>query len=506
MTVDYDLIVLGGTPVGRYAAARAHQMGARVALIEPPAPSAPSPLLCSLLAQLNPILRQQFWLHHWDYNTTAKSSAATSTAVSSTAVSSTADSSTPASQFVPPTLNWPAVCQWAETLADSLEVSIASTGSLAQLAVEGIEIIVGSGSFYRRPELGFSVADRRLRGRAYLLALPTQSTVPAVEGLTAAHCITFDSLAQQSWPVLPQRLLILGNDPRGIALAQVFNRLGVQVTLITQSNRLLPYEDPEAAFLLQAQLEAEGVNLLTKTQLTQVRQLDQQLWVQAGDRAIQVEAILLATRMHLALGSLNLEAAQVKWHPQGIVVNRKLQTTHPRIYACGEGLGGYSLAAIDQHEANVAVDNALFFPTKQVDYQRIPWAIFTDPQLARIGLTESEARQRYGKAVLVACHPLRSLVKAQLWGETTGFCKLIAHRNGEILGAHCLGPAASEWIGPIALAMQQHLKLNALAACPTISPTWAELIQKTAVQYQHQHRPHWQRELLETWFNFRRSR
>lgn len=487
MTVDYDLIIVGGASVGRYAAARANRLGARVALIEPsqsePSQSEPSqsePFLWpALLVQLNYALRQQSWLQQW------------------------ADQQTGIPLDWP--LNWPQLHQWANTLTDTQATSIVVPYSLAQLAAEGVEVIRAEGAFCRHPQLGFSVTNRLVRGRTYLLAPSVEATVPAIEGLSTSLFTSLDS-GLPSGQTLPRQLLILGSDPRGIELAQVLNRLGTQVTLIVSSEQLLPHEDPDAAFLMQAMLEAEGVSILTATQISQVRQLNDQIWVQAGDRAILTERILLATKPQLSLASLNLEAASVKWQPHRIVVNRKLQTTHPRIYACGESLGGYVSTALDRHEADVALHNALFFPRKQVDYGRIPWVLFTDPPLVRIGLTEPQARQLYGNDVLVTQQSVKSLQKAQLCDDTTGFLKLITRRNGELLGAHGIATQASEWIGIIALAMQQRLNLKALAQLPVPSPTFAELIQRTADQLQQERRSEWQRELLETWFNFRRSR
>jgi pyruvate/2-oxoglutarate dehydrogenase complex dihydrolipoamide dehydrogenase (E3) component len=472
MTVDYDLIIVGGASVGRYAAAQANRLGARVALIEH-SQSEPS-LLPALLIQLNHALRQQSWLQQW-------------------------------AQPIRTALNWSQMRQSADTLTDTLAASIAVPYSLAQLAAQGVEVIRAEGAFCRHPQLGFSVTNRLLRGRTYLLAPAVEATVPAIGGLSTSLLTSLNS-GLPSGQTLPRQLLILGSDPRGIELAQVLNRLGTQVTLIVSGERLLPHEDPDVAFLMQAILEAEGVTVLTSTQISQVRQLNDQIWVQAGNRAIVTEDILLATKPQLNLASLNLEAASVKWQPHRILVNRKLQTTHPRIYACGESLGGYVSTALDRHEADIALHNAFFFPRKQVDYGRVPWLLFTDPPLVRIGLTEPQARQLYGKDVLVAQQSMKSLQKAQLCDDTTGFLKLITRRNGKILGAHGIAPQASEWIGIIALAMQQRLNLKALAQLPMPSPTFAELIQRTADQLQQERRSEWQRELLETWFNFRRAR
>lgn len=477
MTVDYDLIILGGAAVGRYAAVRASQLGARVALIEPPSqPSLASQLLCQTLTQLNGTLRQQSWLQQWGY-----------------AADDQPDSAA---------LDWRKAQQWAKTLAETIEIS-STTDSLSRLAIQGVEVISEAGAFYRHPRLGFSTAGRTFRSRRYLLTPASSATVPEIDGITTVAWATFDSLAAQ-WQTLPKHLFILGRDPRGIALAQGLNRLGTQVTLVTTANRLLPAEDEDTALILQAQLEAEGVTVLTRTEITQIKQIDDQIWVQVGNQAVETEAILLATKPQLDLASLNLEAASVKWQPNQITVNRRLQTTHPRIYACGEGLGGYFNAAVDRYEAEIALQNALFLPLKSVDYRCSPTAIFTDPPLVRIGRTEAQAQAIYGADVRVVKQSFNCLTKSQIYGDT-GFCKLIALKSGEILGAHCIGTAASEWIGSIALAMQHSIKLPTLAQSPHLSPTIAEVIQQAAQSWQQQ-RPDWQQELLETWFNFTRSR
>lgn len=481
MTVDYDLIILGGAAVGRYAAARAVEWGARVALIEPPAPmSLASALLYQTLVELNFSVRRQAWLHQWRE---AESSANQTDSL----------------------VSWATLQQWVKKQAEAIEISNVPLNSLSWLAAQGVEVISEAGAFHPRPQLGFSITGRSLRARRYLLAPASCPTVPQIAGLSTIPWSTFDSLAAQNWQTLPEHLLILGNDPRGIALAQALSRLGTQITLITTAACLLPAEDGEAALLIQAQLEAEGIMVLTQTEVTQIKQIDDRIWIQAGNQAIETTGIFLATPPQLHLASLNLEAAGVKWLPRRIVVNRKLQTTHPRIYACGEGLGGYTNPALDRHEADIALRNALFLPMHSVDYRAVPTAVSTDPQLVRIGLTEAQARTTYGNRVQAVKQLLNGLPKSQIH-QDTGFCKLVTLESGEILGAHCLGPEASEWIGAIALAMQHSVKLPALARSPHLSPTLAEVIQHAAQNWQAHTRPEWQRELLETWFNFTRGR
>jgi pyruvate/2-oxoglutarate dehydrogenase complex dihydrolipoamide dehydrogenase (E3) component len=376
-----------------------------------------------------------------------------------------------------------------------------------KLALAGVEVIQAEGTFERRsvnrrPRLGFTLAERWLRSRAYLLTPTVRATVPAIDGLTAVDFVTLDSL-WHSWQTLPQQIVILGVDPRGLALAQALNRLGGQVTVIT-SGELMPQHDPELAFLLQAQLEAEGVTVLTQTPIAQVRQTEQRIWIQTNEQTIETEALLLATKPQLELAELDLETAGVAWNPDQIRVNRKLQTTNSRIYACGNF--STQSVAIDRYEADVAVSNALFLPWKQVDYRSVPIAVFTDPPLVSVGLSEPQAQPLYGEEVLVVQQSYKTLLKAQVSGDTTGLLKLLCHRNGKIIGAHCFGADADEWISLVTLAMQQRLNLKALAQLPTLSHTMSDLLRQAADQLLQQQRSQRQRDLLETWFNFRRAR
>jgi pyruvate/2-oxoglutarate dehydrogenase complex dihydrolipoamide dehydrogenase (E3) component len=247
----------------------------------------------------------------------------------------------------------------------------------------------------------------------------------------------------------------------------------------------------------------------------QVRRIDDKKWVQAGNHAIETDQILLATGQEPNVESLNLEGVGVKFNRQGLELNEKLQTTNSRIYACGDFVGGYQFAHIAQYEASIALKNALFAPLFKVDYRGIPWAILCDPQLARVGLTEEQARHRYGKDVFVARQHFKTVDKAQLLGDTTGFCKIVGRQNGEILGASIVGPEASELIGAIALAIRHKIKLGASplklaslhADFPHISLTLSEIIHKTALEWQRQRlkRNKSLHDFLEGFFNLRRS-
>jgi pyruvate/2-oxoglutarate dehydrogenase complex dihydrolipoamide dehydrogenase (E3) component len=479
MTVDYDFVILGGSSAARSAAIAAAQLKARVALVEPDRTSMlPESMLPESLFHHSFLATGR--LFHQMQQATAfglsECSSAATVRLSDLRQRSTAI---------------------AEAMTDRL---------LPVLAALGVDVIFGQAEFYRCPRLGVRVSGRDLRSRRYLIAPGTRLTLPAIDGLKSAGFVTLDSLDQSPVGLAsPHHFVVIGSEPGSIAVAQTIARLGARVTLIVQSAQILPAADAEAANLIQAQLEADGVGILTQTTVTQVKQLDGKKWLQANDQALEADEIVLGITQQPDLDSLNLDAAGVKWQPSGIAVNTKLQTTNPHIYACGSALAGSAAEYLAKYEATIALKNALFFPRWQVDYRPIPTALLTQPELAQVGITEAQARRRYGKAIHILRQFYKALPRAQIQGELTGFCKLIVRHNGEILGAHLVGAVASEMIEPIALAMQQKLSIQALARLTPISPTWTELLHHTACQWAQRDRSSWLEDCLENWFNLRRS-
>ncbi len=490
MAVEYDIVIIGGSSAGRYAAVAATELRATVALVEPPqgqgATTTRSPLLDQLtphaLTQLGRVVQQlsnadQFGIHC---------------------------SHAGAEQNCGGSVLWAEAMQWAEGVVSNLE----DQNSPAVLASLGVDVIVGSGQFERQPHLAFTVNGRRLRARAYLIATGSRPAIPEIDGLQTSGYLT----APEVWQPLtsqkpPTRWVILGGDPSGIQLAQTLTRLGFNVTLVVRRSHILAQEDPEVAQLVQASLEAEGVRVLTETAVTQVKLIQDKKWIQAGDEAIETDEILLSAGQQPNVEALNLEAVGVKWHRRRLLLNEKLQTTNPRIYACGDAIGGYQFANIANYEARIALKNALFFPVFKVDYRSIPWAIFSDPQMARVGLTEAQARRRYSHDILVLRQYFKSVAAAQLSEQTTGICKLIVLRNGEILGASLVGPQAGELINAIALAIGQRLKIDAIATLAPVYPSMSEILDQIAAVGRKANLTSNTRlqNFVEGFFNFRRS-
>ncbi|MGV0025053.1 dihydrolipoyl dehydrogenase family protein [Phormidesmis priestleyi] len=451
MPVEYDLVVIGNTAVGIHAAIFAARLKARVALIE----QAVNPeKIVDRFREVGRISQQIVRINQLDFYEQA---------------------------IDPKKLQWAKVKKWGDTIASDFQ----ETNSPAVLASLGIEVIAASGEFVRKPQAGFVVNGRLLRSRSFLIATGLIQT-SAIQGLESTHYLTEKTALQ----TLPATLTIIGDDAIGVEFAQIFTRLGSQVTLIT--TQFLAGVDREAAFLIQAQLEAEGVRVLT-TQVTQVRQIQNKKWIQAGDVAIETDEILLATESQPNLEGLNLEATGIQLPIQ---INTKQQTKNSRIYWCNT-----------PHEADIAVKNALFFPIFKIN-RHIPKAIFSSPEIAWIGLTESQAIHECGKDIFVLRQSFKILEKAQIRGETTGFCKIIVRRNGSILGAHIVGIEASELIGTIALAMQKKVKVGVIATLLFPSSTLSEILSKVSADFQHQKLKQNSRlrDFVEGFFNWRRRR
>lgn len=457
--IEYDIVIVGGSKSGRYAASLAVQFGAKVALVEP-----------ETLPEF----------------------------LDSSALNHIIVSEAPSNQST----DWKTAMLWAF----GVESQIGAFDSLALIAAKGVDIIIGNGQFENRPHLSFFVNNRLLVGRTYLLATGSDYLAPDIEGLHKTGFLTLGNI-WQSLDTAPSNWVILGGVPQSIELAQALVRLNRSVTLIVERSTIISHVDPEVVQLLEAQLEADGVCILKQTKVTQVLSIDGKKWLQAGDKAIETDEIVVTTQTP-NIESLNLAAVGVKWQKNRLLVNKKLQTTNNCIYACGDIIGGYALTNLANYEANIAIRNALFLPTRKIDYQYVPWGIATQPPLAHVGITEAQAQQLYGiNEIIVLRQYFKSLPLAQIHDETTGVCKLVTMKNGEILGASVFGINSGELINLISIAINQKIKINQFGKIAFIYPTVVEIILKAAHEWNQikLNASHARQELLEDFFQLRRN-
>jgi pyruvate/2-oxoglutarate dehydrogenase complex dihydrolipoamide dehydrogenase (E3) component len=459
MSVEYDLVVIGASEEGIFAAVAAASLKARVALVEQP--------FKGCRDEFNAVFNRT--LSH---------------------VTHLSEQIEIARQIgaYGPTPHLEIQLTQVQAWTQETRAILAEQNSLATLAALGIDVIRGSGEFCRLPRQAFIIGNRKLRSRSYLLATGSHLVPMAIEGIERVGYLTPSDLYQKEvLKSLSQELTIIGSNPLAIQLAQNLRQTGRNIVLLIEDKQLLPTEDLEVAQLIQAQLEASGIEIFVDSPVTQVQQIEGKKWLQAGDRAIETDAIILVGEQQPNIEGLNLEGVGVKisdslrerYADRGIELNEKLQTTNSNIYACG-----YSLHHLARYEASIAVKNALFFPWFKVEPQTIPYVIFTNPPLARVGMTETEARQKYGKDVWVIKRTFKAIAIAQLLGETTGFCKLIVRNNGEILGANIIGSQAGEFISTIALAIRNRIKLDSLTnSCSSF--TFSEILQTIAFEWQN---------------------
>ena len=354
-------------------------------------------------------------------------------------------------------------------VASYIQKVIAQVHEAEQVYTTDVTVKFGTASFQSPTTL--QVDAERITSKATIIATGSHPAPTQIEGLTQVGYMTNADIFQLT--ALPASLLVIGGGPVGVELGQALARLGVQVTLVQRAEHILPKEDPEISQALADVLQAEGIRLLTAATVLQAEQAGKQkrVTVKQGTEllTIETEEILLATGRQPTLDGLNLEAAGVAFTPQGIPVNTYLQTSTANIFALGDVLGGYLFTHVAAYQAGIAARNALLpISKKKVDYRVLPWCTFTDPEVARIGLTYHEAQQNHQQVRAVTL-PWADIDRAQTEDETTGFIKLIlAGKKEHIVGAHLFGSHSGELLGEIALAMQHHLNISAILA--TIHP------------------------------------
>jgi pyruvate/2-oxoglutarate dehydrogenase complex dihydrolipoamide dehydrogenase (E3) component len=364
--------------------------------------------------------------------------------------------------------------------------------SVARYTALGVECVTGTARL--RSPWEVEVGGRTIATRAIVLATGGMPRTPHLPGLEGIETVTSENLWRLS--ALPGRLVILGGGPIGCEMAQAFQRLGSQVTIVQTQPRLLPKEDPEVGELLAARFRAEGINVLTGATPEGVsgRGAAGSLQIRQGDNRHQLpfDRLLVATGRVARTAGLGLEALGIGLNADGtIVVDDYLQTAQPNIYACGDVAGPYQLTHAASHQAWYCATNALFGGLRRfrADYSVIPWAVYTEPEVARVGLNEDQARER-GIAVEVTRYGVDDLDRAIADGAAEGFVKVLTPSGSDrILGVTSVGPHAGDTIAELVLAMRHGLGLRKVLGTVHSYPTLTEANKAVAGAWQRQHLP-----------------
>ena len=356
----------------------------------------------------------------------------------------------------------------------------------------GVDIVIGEARI--TSPWTVEVNGNTIRTRNIVVATGGQPFVPPIEGIDQVDYYTSDNL----WDLRdkPSRLAVLGGGPIGSELTQAFARLGVAVTQIEMLPRLLLREDPEISELVQQKFSAEGVRVLTgHTAKRFIKREGKDYLVAESENAeveVEFDALIVAVGRSPRSSGFGLEELGVRLNPNHTIeVNEYLQTSIPTIYACGDVAGPYQFTHVAAHQAWYTSVNALFGMVKRfkVDYSVIPWATFTEPEIARVGLNETEAQEQ-GIEYEVTRYGIDDLDRAIADSEAHGFVKVLTIPGKDrILGVTIVGEHAGDLIAEYVLAMRHGLGLNKILGTIHIYPTLAEANKYAAGEWKRAHVP-----------------
>jgi pyruvate/2-oxoglutarate dehydrogenase complex dihydrolipoamide dehydrogenase (E3) component/uncharacterized membrane protein YdjX (TVP38/TMEM64 family) len=369
-----------------------------------------------------------------------------------------------------------------------LRAGISQHDSARRFRDLGVDVFLGQAHFTGRNTI--DVDGKTLRFRKAVIATGGRAVRPDIPGLAEAGFLTNETVF--SLTERPRRLLVMGGGPIGCELAQAMLRLGCQVTLLHKYDRLMNREDPDAAAIVQKIFLREGMTLILNAKPIRVERTGtgtgKTIYYQDDGReeAVEVDEILVGAGRAPNVEGLNLEAAGVNYEAgkgRGVLVNDRLQTSNRNIYAAGDICLPYQFTHMADASARIVIQNALFFGRKKLSALTVPWCTYTDPEVARVGLSEQEAQKRK-VPYQVFKKPLREVDRAVIDGEEEGFVKiLVSEGSDRLLGATIVASHAGEMISEVTLAMTAKMGLGALAGVIHPYPTQAEAIRAAGDLY-----------------------
>lgn len=349
------------------------------------------------------------------------------------------------------------------------------------LEAEGINVLFGTPTFLDNNDI--ELGEKKISSKKFIICTGSRPFVPPIKGLQDIPYLTNKTIFDLE--VLPKTMIVLGAGPIGIELSAALNRLGVKVTIVQRSADILKKDDKELVDRLVQTLRAEGIEILTETKTTGfTRQGDKiiaSIENEKGARQIKAESVLVSVGRMPNLDGLEMEKAGVEFDSKGIKVNSHLKTTAKNIYACGDVVPPYLFTHIAEYEAIVATTNACFgLPIKKVNYDNVLWTTYTDPELAHAGLTEEQARERYGGSIRIYRWEHKDVDRAKTDLSQHGLSKFICDSRGKLLGIHILGHGAGELMHEAQLAKSIGLPFSKIASVIHAYPSYSDAVRQPA--------------------------
>ena len=399
------------------------------------------------------------------------------------------------------------------TRVQSIIEAIAPHDSVERYQSLGVEVIKGRAELaspHRVRVKDRQGNERELSARGIIIATGGEPFVPPIEGIQQADILTSDTL----WGLkaLPEKLLVLGGGPIGCELAQCFARFGSRVSVVEMLPQIMIREDPEIAAGIAETFAAEGIDLRLSHRAEKIYLKNGKKILRCNHQGAQVDIefdqMLVAVGRTARLEGYGLRELDIPLSQRRTIeVNDYLQAGYPSVYACGDVVGPYQFTHAAAHQAWYASVNALFAPFKKfkVDYRVMPWATYTDPEVARVGLNELDAKAR-GVIYEVTRYDLAELDRALTDGHAEGTVKVLTvPGKDKILGATIVGAHAGDLIAEFVLAMRHGLGLNKILGTIHAYPTWMEANKFAAGNWKREHAPQWALTLLEKFHRWRRG-
>jgi mercuric reductase len=440
----YDLIVLGSGSAARAAAQRAREHGARVALVERALWGGSCPNVACRPTKAYLVAAEQ--LH--DLRALAAERGI---------------------DVPDPIIDLARTRAWKDSLRRD-------QASWKDLLAEAYDIVQGEATFVDTNTV--RTGDRELRGEKVLIATGSRTAVPPIPGIETVDWI--DHVSALELERVPDSLLVIGAGPVGLELAQIFERFGSRVTVVDHGPQIAARADREAAAELQAALEDEAIDFVLGENLDSVSGRQGAIEANVAGRTIEVSHLLLGSGRTPNIEALSLDRIGVEFTNGGIAVDDRQRTNVPGIWAVGDVAVGPMFTPTAQYQARIAVDDMFGDGSRRANYAILSTAVFTDPELGTVGLTESEAKEQ-GFDVDVVKHPLRNVTRAQYTRTKHGLYKIVFSReNRRVLGVHVVSRGASDIVGSLAPALHLGLTIDDLAFVHHVYPSYSEGLKAAA--------------------------
>lgn len=357
---------------------------------------------------------------------------------------------------------------------------IAPHDSVERFEGLGVTVIQAAARFIDRKRV--QAGDTVIQAKYFVVATGSRAFVPPIDGLDQVPYLTNETIFDVNRPI--KHLIVIGGGPIGAELAQAHRRLGAEVTII-EALTALGKDDSEAAQVVKNHLLREGIDLREETTVTAVAKTDNgvTVTVEKDDRKEEISGshLLIAVGRKPNIDELDLEKAKVDHTPKGISIDARLRSSNKRIFAIGDVSGGYQFTHMAGYDAGIVIRNCLFKLPAKVDHSAVPWVTYTDPELAQVGMQEDTALKELGADnIRILRWSYGENDRARAEHKTSGFIKVITDKKGRILGTTIVGAQAGELIGMWGLAIQQKMKIGAIASLILPYPTLGEISKRAA--------------------------